>query len=394
MSDIHAEIKRLIRFDPKTAIERSKEEVKTLAKKLSDSTDSTIKLEQLMSDAQLLKWCTKALMYEYDGIFALNEIKPVIDSLSACSKKCTSEAKDDESQKLLRAQVQAILMYSSGILLQMVKPQEALQAIEKLTELRNAVAPSDFILMKYNLKLMTGYFPQREESLAIALEQVELKKVCDAASELNSEIISKHGYKKFNPHLDYMKLTSIEGFFDIDDYNKLQRQYTTGKDCDPVWAVRVRINACKRFEDLKEYDAQNKHYRIISTLLDDGKYKSIPFGIQLRVAFMKKKLQFAVKLKKYEEAKAQLELFKEALVELGCLDTPIIKLCIICMQRNLTDKSETELHKKMYEDYISTFGTILEFYEKSNNRQLPFTTIMELLTSMFELNDNAEEIEG
>ena len=51
MSDVHAEIKRLIRFDPKTAIERSKEEVKKLAKKLSDSKDSTIKLEQLMSDA-------------------------------------------------------------------------------------------------------------------------------------------------------------------------------------------------------------------------------------------------------------------------------------------------------------------------------------------------------
>jgi len=162
-----------------------------------------------------------------------------------------------------------MLHYSSGILLMMAKPKEALEAIEALTELRYVVDPSDFTLMKYNLKLLTGYFPYREEFLATSFEQVEMKKLTDAASILNEEIIAKHGYTKFNSHLDYCKLTTIEGFFDIDDYNKLQRKYTTGKDCDPVWAVRVRINACKRFEDLKEYDAQEKHYRIINSLLTD-----------------------------------------------------------------------------------------------------------------------------
>ena len=83
---------------------------------------------------------------------------------------------------------------------------------------------------------------------------------------------------------------------------------------------------------------------------------------------MKKKLQFAVKLKKYEEAKVQLELFKEALVEMGCSDSPIINLSIICFKRNLTDKSEEDLHKKMFEDYISTFGAILDLYEKSDSQ--------------------------
>ena len=112
-------------------------------------------------------------------------------------------------------------MYSSGILLQILKPKEALEVIKKLTELRNSVGPSDFILMKFDLKLMIGYFPYKEDIMGTAFEQVESKKVCDAASLLNSEIIAKHSYTKFNPHLDYMKLTTIEGFFDIDDYNKL-----------------------------------------------------------------------------------------------------------------------------------------------------------------------------
>ena len=61
-------------------------------------------------------------MDDIDGIFALNEIQQVIDLLSACSEKSTSEAKDDKNDSLLRAQIQAILMYSSGILIQISKP--------------------------------------------------------------------------------------------------------------------------------------------------------------------------------------------------------------------------------------------------------------------------------
>ena len=103
----------------------------------------------------------------------------------------------------------------------MAKPKEALEEIEALTELRNTVDPSDFTLMKYNLKLMIGYFPERENFMTNSFEQVEMKKIIDAATTLNNDIIAKHGYKKFTSHLDYSKLTTIEGFFDIDDYTRL-----------------------------------------------------------------------------------------------------------------------------------------------------------------------------
>ena len=176
--------------------------------------------------------------------------------------------------------------------------------IERLTELRNTVDASDFTLMKYNLKLIVGYFPLRDETLTTAFEQPEMKKLSDAASTLNEEIIAKHGYCKLSPHLDFFKLTTTGGFFDIDDFNKLQRKYTTGKDCDPVWAVRVRLNACQRFEDLKEFDSQHKHFRIIATLLEGDKYKSIPFGQHLKVIFLKKQLHFVIKLKKFDEARS------------------------------------------------------------------------------------------
>ena len=112
-------------------------------------------------------------------------------------------------------------------------------------------------------------------------------------------------------------MTTTEGYFDIDDFNKLQRKYTTGKDCDPVWAIRVRLNACKRFEDLKEYDSQHKHYRVIASLLADDKYKSIPFGQDLNSAFLKRQLLFKVKLKKFDEAQTLIDKYTEFLDELG-----------------------------------------------------------------------------
>ena len=117
----------------------------------------------------LLKWCTKAMMYDIDGIFVLNEINPVIQQLLECSNVCDIQP-TEELEVLVRARVQAVLHYSSGILLQLAQPREALQAIEALTKLRVIVAVSDFTLMKYNLKLMIGYYPLRDESLKIAFE--------------------------------------------------------------------------------------------------------------------------------------------------------------------------------------------------------------------------------
>ena len=89
MSDLCSEIKRLIRFDTKNAVARSKEQVNILAKKYGDSAShASIDAASVRTDAELLKWCTKALMYEIDGLFALNEINPVIDQLLACSNIC------------------------------------------------------------------------------------------------------------------------------------------------------------------------------------------------------------------------------------------------------------------------------------------------------------------
>ena len=109
-------------------------------------------------------------MYEADGIFALNEVQLVIDMMLACSHICACKPSEEQTEALLRAQVQAPLICSSGFLSLIAKPKEALERIESLTELRKTVDPSDFTLMKYNLKLLIGFFPQREECLTESFE--------------------------------------------------------------------------------------------------------------------------------------------------------------------------------------------------------------------------------
>ena len=119
---VFAEIKKLIRFDPKTAIEKCKKEASFLSKKYSDSTSyANVEIEQLRTDTDLLKECVKALMYDYDKVFLLNEIDPILDQLYACSSLCKC-VKTETSEALQRAQVQAPLLYSKGIILQVSKP--------------------------------------------------------------------------------------------------------------------------------------------------------------------------------------------------------------------------------------------------------------------------------
>ena len=72
---------------------------------------------------------------------------------------------------------------------------------------------------------------------------------------LNEELSTKHSYTKLQRHLDYFQLTCTENYLDLDDYGRLSRKYTVGKDSDTTWAVRFRLAILRRFDDLKEYES-------------------------------------------------------------------------------------------------------------------------------------------
>ena len=195
-----------------------------------------------------------------------------------------------------------------------------------------------------------------------------MKKLSDAATALNEEIIAKHGYTKFNSHLDFFKLTTIEGFFDIDDYFKLQRKYIS-KDSDKAWEIRVRLSTCKLFDDMKETESQQKHYRIMESLLDEGKHKNIPFGQHLYACFLKRKLQFTVKLMKDDEIKTLLVKYKDLMNELGCAENPLVKLQMISLQRQ-TRKYGIVRGTDDVKDF-ALYESIFDIYEQSETKLAP-----------------------
>ena len=48
----------------------------------------------------------------------------------------------------------------------------------------------------------------------------------------------------------------------------------------------------------------------------------------------------------------------------------------------------------MYEDYIKLYGTSLDIYERTKAKLVPFTVQIDLVSSMFETNDNSDEGES
>ena len=57
----------------------------------------------------------------------------------------------------------APLLYCQGIIYQISEPEKVFPSIEKLSKLRETNGEDDFILTKYLLKLMVGFFPLKDE---------------------------------------------------------------------------------------------------------------------------------------------------------------------------------------------------------------------------------------
>ena len=85
----------------------------------------------------------------------------------------------NKTEILARAQATAPLLYCQGIIYQISEPKKVFPAIEKLSQLRESVSRDDFILTKYLLKLLVGYYPEREEYHSSMFDQKDVKKMLD-----------------------------------------------------------------------------------------------------------------------------------------------------------------------------------------------------------------------
>ena len=79
----------------------------------------------------------------------------------------------------------APLLYSQGIIYQISEPDKVFSSIENFSKLRETHGEDEFILTKYLLKLMVGYFPSKTNSLNYMFDQRELREIHKKAIILN-----------------------------------------------------------------------------------------------------------------------------------------------------------------------------------------------------------------
>ena len=85
-------LKQLIQFDMIKAIEISLEHIERLSERYkNESLHKSFDLEQVSQDAELLKWCSKALFTD-TSILSFLKIKPVVHSLLLCCSNCKCES--------------------------------------------------------------------------------------------------------------------------------------------------------------------------------------------------------------------------------------------------------------------------------------------------------------
>ena len=111
-----------------------------------------------------------------------------------------------------------------------------LEVIKKLTDLVKTTPEEDFILIKYLVKALIGYFPYRN---FLFYESKDCKKILEQAFPLHDILIKKFGYSKYVAHLDFYRMSSVDDFMDLDEFGKLSRKYINSQS-NPTWNIRLR----------------------------------------------------------------------------------------------------------------------------------------------------------
>ena len=101
---------------------------------------------QVKQEAELLKWCTKALLAD-TSYLSLIQAKEVIDMILLSCETCQCDTEEDSS--LLRAQAKAPLLYASSLYGLFWDTDFISNSIKILIELREYWAKNDFSVLKY-----------------------------------------------------------------------------------------------------------------------------------------------------------------------------------------------------------------------------------------------------
>lgn len=68
-----------------------------------------------------------------------------------------------------------------------------------------------------------------------------LKTYNDKASELNEILVKEHKYEKLIAHLDFNRVQYVSGYMPIEDFVKVCKKYTEGKNVESKWMIKFRF---------------------------------------------------------------------------------------------------------------------------------------------------------
>ena len=77
-----------------------------------ESLHKSFELDQVLQDAELLKWCTKSCLSDTSYLMLI-KTKPVVDLLLLACESC--QCKSQENTELKRAQAKAPLLYAASV---------------------------------------------------------------------------------------------------------------------------------------------------------------------------------------------------------------------------------------------------------------------------------------
>ena len=171
-----------------------------------------------------------------------------------------------------------------------LKGQTIPEVAEEIHNLKQGY-PEDLILAKHYMKSLLT-FSQFEDEALLEFEQFELKPYLEKLREAQSELSKKHSSTKYESAIDFFELGLCNYYLSNDEFGRLTRKYLTST-APAHLQIQARFCIISRLDNLSDIEAKERHFRRISELLKEGKYKQVAYGTQWLLYLILKRMDQA-----------------------------------------------------------------------------------------------------
>ena len=125
----------------------------------------------------------------------------------------------------------------------------------------------------------------------------------ERAKTANAELVSRHGYAKYEADIDLYETNLCYDYLSIKDFNRIAAKYRD--DDQPVHKrIAMRFSQIKRILALNGVEARERHLRYIEELLSDEKHRLVKRGTWSRIELLRQQIEY---LKEMQNTEQQIE---------------------------------------------------------------------------------------